>query len=203
MRKFLIAISIIILVLISVSCTPEQQEGTIHLEGDSVTFNTYYGTGVIGMHTSAEFAPGSTADYSPWGEAAKERLPRYVAEGKVETLIWALGLNDISKDRSGWTIEDEDTWSNLLVGVVPATSCIVLVKPWVLDFEGRPVEEMEELRLWIDNLSAAHPNMVTVDWRPILEANPGFTQDGVHIQAGSGGPEARDAMYREGVSRCG
>lgn len=203
-QNFIILFALLfVLVLVFAGCYPEQAKDSIHLEGDSVTFNTYWDTGVVGIHTSGEFAPGSSADYSPWGEAAADRVPKKVAEGKVDTLIWALGLNDISKDRSGWTSEDEDTWSNLLVGQIPETSCVVLVLPWVLDFYGRPIEEMEEMRQWTRDLAAAHPNMVVVDWKPVLEEHPEYSAtDGVHIDRGTGGAEARDALYRQGVSQC-
>ena len=203
MRKLFVVVLFVLAAFSCAACYPEQAPESIHLEGDSVTFNTYWDTGVQGIHTSGEFAPGSTADYSPWGEAATVRVPKKVAEGKVDTLIWALGLNDISRNRAGWSSVTEDIWSNLLVGEVPETSCVVLVLPWVLDFYGRPIEEMNKMRQWMQDLAAAHQNMVVVDWKPVLEEHPEYSAiDGVHIDKGSGGAEARDALYRQGVAGC-
>lgn len=185
---------------------PPQTEGTIHLEGDSVTFNVYYDGGVAPFFTTGEFVPGSSIDASWSGEAANTRVPRMVSEGKVDTLVWALGLNEIYLDPNHqWSSKYQWEWYDLLVDKVPSESCIVMVKPWVLPIGNttRPLSSMNALRKWIDDFAAAHPNVVTVDWKPILEANPGFSSvDGVHIEKGTGGAEARDVMYREGVSRC-
>jgi len=191
-----------------ITVTPAvQTPGTIHLEGDSVTFQTYYGTGVEAPFTSGEFVPGSTADKSWSGEAALTRIPKMVAQGKVETLVWALGLNEIFLDPNHeWGTKDQWIWYGLLFDEVPDESCIVMVKPWVLPIgnDVRPLHSMNAIRLWMDDFQAARENTVVVDWRPILEANPQFSPvDGVHLAAGSGAAEARDAMYREGIARCG
>jgi hypothetical protein len=197
-----------------VACEPtsptiptQQIPGTIHVEGDSVTFQTYYGTGVPAFFTTGEFVPGASADYSPNGYAANERVPAMVAQGKVETLVWALGLNEIFRDPNHeWATKDQGVWYDLLFHEVPEETCIVMVKPWVLPIgnDVRPLHSMNAIRLWMDDFNAARDNVVVVDWRPILEANPQYSpKDGVHLEPGSGAAEARDAMYREGIARCG
>lgn len=211
MRRFML----IVIPIIFAACAaceikvvpPPQKEGTVHLEGDSVTFNTYYDGGVPDFHTSGDFTPGSTADLSWSGEAADTRLPRAVAEGKVETLVWALGLNEIFVDpNKQWSGHYQWLWFDLLKYQTPASTCIVMVKPWVLpkDYPNRPLQALNAERGWIDAFAKTRPNTVVVDWKPILEANPHFSAtDGVHIDRGTGGAEARDAMYREGLARCG
>jgi hypothetical protein len=187
---------------------PAQRPGTIHFEGDSVTWNTYYGTGVAYPGTSGEWAPGNRIDLSPWGGAGMatiDRLPKELSAGKVDKLVWGLGLNEIGSQHE-WTVKHQLMWYDMLINHVPEETCIVMVLPWVLpvDWANRPLQEIMDLRVWIQNLAMDHSNIVLVDWRPILEANPGYSpEDGVHIKPGTGGPEARDAMYREGLARCG
>lgn len=204
MRKIFLVVAVFSAILICASCSPEQTQGTIHIEGDSLTFDTYWGTGLTAPFTSGEFAAGSSADFNPWGTPASVRLPQAVQAGEVDTLVWALGLNDISRAGGTWSPESQLIWYDLLVNITPAESCIVMIKPWVLNFDGRPVEQMNALRDWIDWLAANRPNTVVEDWKPLFEANPQWAMaDGVHILPDQGGPEARDAMYRQGVDRCG
>lgn len=210
MRKYIVALSL--LFAASGACKdpthtplPPQIEGTVHLEGDSVTWNTYWETGVsMAWASSSFFTPGQAIDKTPWkpDDIALDRVPRLVSEGKVDKLVWALGLNEIGLE--GWSVRYQLLWTDMLQNKVPSASCIVLVKPWVLpiDYPNRPLEDMNAIRLWIDQFAVTHPNVVLVDWKPIFEANPQYTKDGVHLEPGSGAAEARDAMYREGLSRC-
>lgn len=213
MRSFLASIFLACLVLLScVACQPpvpsttpiQQTPGTIHLEGDSVTFLTYYNQDVPGFWTSAEFVPGSSAAFNPAGEPAMKRVPRLVAEGKVEKLVWALGPNDIRIAKGTWSTTDQWIWYDVLANKVPADSCIVVAKPWVLSpgWAVFPEKALNALDAWIDAFAANHPNVVVVDWKPIFEAYPEYAApDGVHI-ATHEAAVARDAMYREGLSRC-
>lgn len=210
MRKFmfiLISIVIVSCVACDLNPYPTQTEGTVHLEGDSVTFNTYYAPGVTTHWTTSSFFcpgaridnPGFCADAVP----AKDRIPQLLEDGHVDVLVWALGLNEVLAE--GWSARYQLLWTDLLAQKVPSTSCIVLVKPWVLPIANaqRPIEAMHAIRKWMDDFASAHPNVVLVDWKPILEANPQFSpEDGVHITPDSGGPQARDAMYQEGVASC-
>lgn len=212
-RKFLILLCLCVLIVFLVACEPTppgpvypaQREGTVHIEGDSVTWNTYWDTGVDYTFTSGQWLPGSRIDLSPWnGHPALERLPDDLAAGNVDKLVWALGLNEISSQKA-WSIQHQLMWHDMLGNHVPEETCIVIVKPWVLpaDHAYRPLEAINSLRTWIDNFASIHPNVRLVDWKPILEANPNFAAtDGVHLDPGTGAAEARDAMYREGLSRC-
>lgn len=207
---FIRRIIAILIAGLSVACQPTTQptfpmqaQGTIHIEGDSVTLTTYFATGVSDdWFTSTNYAPGSTATASWTGIAARENIPKKVSEGKADTIVWALGLNDMLNN--GWTREDELIWTDILVNKVPPTSCVVIVKPWALPADTtRSPAALETVRTFIENFSADHENFVLVDWKPILEAHPEYSSDGVHIDAGTGGAEARDAMYREGIRSCG
>jgi hypothetical protein len=185
---------------------PAQREGTVHFEGDSVTWNTYYDNAVPYPGTSGEWLPGNRVDLSPWGgpgKATVDRLPQDLAAGNVGTLVWALGLNEIGSQKA-WTDTHAWMWFDLLVNHVPDETCVVMVKPWITPLDtSRPMTAMNKLRTWIDQLAQIRPNVVVVDWKPILEANPHYSgEDGVHIVLGSGGAEARDAMYRDGIARC-
>ncbi len=187
---------------------PTQTPGTVHLEGDSVTFNTYYGTNVShSWLTTESFCPGATIDNSGYCTdlpTALTRVPQLVQQGKVDKLVWALGLNEIA--REGWSIRYQLLWTDMLTNQVPDESCVVIVKPWILPIanKDRPLEAMNAIRKWIDDMAALNPNFVVVDWKPDLESHPEYASgDGVHLIAGSGAAEARDAMYREGLSLCG
>lgn len=213
-RKIVILMLVLLLIILAVACqpaptvapyvAPAQTEGTVHLEGDSVTFNTYYGTTMsLDYTTSSSYVPGSTIDANWSGEAAIDRVPRLLNEGKVDTLVWALGLNEVYLE--GWSLRYQLLWTDLLFQKIPSSSCIVMVKPWVLpsNYDKRPLDQMEALRSWIDQQAETHPNVVTVDWKPILEAHPEFSVvDGVHIDSGTDGALWRDAMYRDGVAQC-
>ena len=213
MRRLLIPILVSLGLLSCVACEPgitvtpptPQTPGTIHLEGDSVTFLTYYNQDVPGFWTSAEFVPGSSAAVNPAGEPAMKRVPRLVAQGKVDTLVWALGPNDIRIAKGTWSVPDQWIWYDVLANKVPAETCIVVAKPWVLSsgWATFPEKALNELSAWIDAFAKDHPNVVVVDWRPIFEAHPEYAApDGVHI-ATHEAAVARDAMYREGLARCG
>lgn len=184
---------------------PPQIEGTIHFEGDSVTWNTYWDTGVSYIGTSGQWLPGDRVDVSPWsGHPTLERLPKDLAAGQVDELLWALGLNEIGSQHA-WTVQHQLMWYDMLINYVPPATCVVIVKPWVLpmDYPNRPLSAINALRAWIDNFAANRPNTVVVDWKPVLETHPEFSpEDGVHLEPGMGGAEARDAMYREGLARC-
>lgn len=133
-----------------------------------------------------------------------KRVPRMVAQGKVKTLVWALGPNDIRIAKGTWSIQDQWIWYDVLANKVPASSCIVIAKPWVLPsgWATFPEKALNALSTWIDAFAANHPNVVVVDWRPIFESHPEYAApDGVHI-ATHEAAVARDAMYREGMSRC-
>ena len=184
---------------------PAQQAGTIHIEGDSVTFLTYYNSGVPGFWTSGEFVPGSSAAVNPANKPAMKRVPRMVAAGKISQLVWALGPNDIRIAKGTWSTQDQWIWYNVLANKVPAETCIVIAKPWVMPsgWATFPEKALNSLSSWIDAFAADHPNVVVVDWKPIFEAHPEYAApDGVHI-SGIPAAIARDAMYREGLSRCG
>ena len=203
MRKFMLTVIPIILV-VCVACEPPQIPSTVHLEGDSVTFQTYYTQPVPAFHTSGEFVPGSSAAYNPAGVAAKDRVPEMVTQGKVDTLIWALGPNDIRMAGGQWSSTDQWIWYDVLANKVPEESCIVIVKPWVLEggWDVFPEQALNDLSAWIDVFAASHPNVVVEDWKPIIEAHPEYmAADGVHI-ATYEAAVARDALYREGVARC-
>ena len=215
MKKFML-ICAVLGAVVCVGCEetphpsyPAQRPDTFHFEGDSVTWNTYYdGADTVPYWgTSGEWLPGNRVDFSPWGGADKatiDRLPQDLEAGNVGTLIWALGLNEIGSQKA-WTSTHQLMWFDLLVNHVPEETCIVIVKPWVLPLDtSRPPAAVDALRTWIDKLDGMRPNIEVVDWKPILQAHPEYSSvDGVHIVQGSGGAEARDAMYREGVSRCG
>jgi hypothetical protein len=220
MRKIVISL----ILLITIACTacdpvptpppppyvaPAQVEGTVHLEGDSVTWNSWYNGGVPHEYVSSAFyCPGSAIDnpgFCTEDIPAMTRVPQLLDQGKVDTLIWALGLNELHFE--GWSTRYQLLWTDLLGQKMPATSCIVMVKPHILNvgssYVTRTPEEMAAIRTWIDEFAATHPNVVTVDWMPILEAHPEYSSsDGVHLVEGTGAAEARDAMYREGLSRC-
>jgi len=214
-RRIVVALT----AMVAVACTacepapivtpnyPPQTEGTIHLEGDSVTFNTYWMTGISTFHTYGNFDPGSSADYNPYGEAAIDRVPEALADGTVDNLVWALGLNEIYRAADHlWTVKDQLIWTDLLQNKVPDESCVVIVKPWVLpaNYIVRPLASMNALRSWIDKFASDNSNVVLVDWKPILEASPQYSAiDGVHLDPDTGAAEARDAMMREGLTRCG
>lgn len=183
----------------------DQKEGTVHLEGDSVTFNTYYGTGIDqSWFTSASFFPGSdiVGSFDPEGPAMT-RIPKLLDEGKVDSLIWALGLNELYHE--GWSERYQLLWTDLLQNKVPDNSCIVMVKPWVLPQgqDVRPLTELVALRAWMDYFAQENPNVVLVDWKPILEMYPEYSPiDGVHIDANTEGPASRDYLYRNGLTMC-
>lgn len=210
MRKFVFALISIILVACA-ACEapippppPAQTEGTIHLEGDSVTFLTYYNEPIANFWTSAEFVPGSSAAYNPAGEPAKDRVPRLVGQGKVDKLVWALGPNDIRIAKGVWSVTDQWIWYDVLANDVPSSSCIVIVKPWVLSsgWDVFPEKALNDLSAWVDSFASTHPNVVVVDWKPIIEAHPEYmAPDGVHI-ATYDAAVARDALYREGLNNC-
>lgn len=212
-RNFLIFLCLCVLIVLLVACEPTppivhpvQTEGTVHIEGDSVTWNTYWDTGLQPDYaTTWNFTPGSAIDKAPWhpNDVTMTRVPKLVSEGKVDTLLWALGLNEIGLE--GWSPRYQVLWADMLWNKVPDETCIVIVKPWTLpqDHWNRKPADINALRAWIDNFAADRPNTVVVDWKPRLESSPHFSAaDGVHIDAGSGGAESRDAMYREGVARC-
>lgn len=211
MKRLLILILVSLGFLSCVACEPEitvtppvQTPGTIHLEGDSVSTLTYYNNGVEPFFTTGEFVPGSSAAFNPAGEPAMDRVPRLVTQGKVDTLVWALGPNDIRLAKGVWAVKDQWIWYDVLHNKVPAESCIVIAKPWVLPagWATFPEKALNDLSAWIDAFAEDHQNVVVVDWRPIIEAHPEYMHaDGVHI-ANHEAAVARDAMYRDGVSRC-
>jgi hypothetical protein len=134
-----------------------------------------------------------------------KRVPRMVAQGKVDKLVWALGPNDIRIAKGRWSTQDQWIWYDVLANKVPSSSCIVIAKPWVMQsgWATFPKAALDALSAWIDNFAANHPNVVVVDWKPIFEAHPEYAApDGVHI-SGQAAAVARDAMYREGISHCG
>ena len=208
-RNFLILLVLCVLIILLVACepNPNQTDGTVHVEGDSVTWNTYWDTGLMMDYaTTSSFSPGSAIDKAPWHptDVALDRVPELVSEGKVDTLLWALGLNEIGLE--GWSQRYQVLWADMLWNQVPDETCIVMVKPWTLpaDDWNRPRADINALRQWISDFAAERPHTVVVDWMPILKANPQFSAlDGVHIDPGTGGAEARDAMYREGLRNCG
>lgn len=185
---------------------PIQTPGTVHLQGDSVSFQTYYQTGVQSdWATSREVVPGQKIDVWGWGDfdPPMVSIPKLLEKKQVGTLVFALGLNEIASSE-GWSTRYQLLWTNLLQNQVPVSSCIVLVKPWVLPqgYTERPLSRVNAIRSWIDEFAATHPNVVVVDWKFVLELHPEYSaKDGVHLDT----PEsylARDGMYREGVSRC-
>lgn len=187
---------------------PAQAPNTVHLQGDSVTFNTYFETGLVPDYaTTSEFVPGASIDFYGWGmadkPAAMDTVPKLIEEGKVDRLVWALGLNEIYQ-KGGWTEYHRLLWTDLLYQKLPKESCLVIVKPWVTEaaYPLTSIDAIISLRDWINNLAAKRPNTVIVDWKPIFEAHPEYSLDGMHVEKGTGGPEARDAMYRSGLTRC-
>lgn len=214
-RKFALFLCVVVLMIVCVACQPgpapapqvysAQNPDTIHLEGDSVTFNTYYLTGIQKFSTSGDGWPGASVSKAGWGSdgPATQRVPRMLSERKVGTLVWAYGINEIAQDPSRqWTFANELYWIDLLVNRTPDTSCVVIVKPWVLQ-NALPITSMYNLRVFIDRIDRENANIVTVDWKPVVESNPHFLNvDGVHIEPGTGGPEARHALMQQGVSSC-
>ena len=182
---------------------PEQDPQTTHLLGDSATFTTYYGTSVTHDYaTSASITPGSTA-YADWdGYPATEEIPDLVAAGKMRRLVWALGLNEVFLE--GWDTRDELIWTDLLGQQTPSSTCIVLVLPWASDYDtSRPPAELDKVRAWMTTFAETHDNAVLVDWKPVILAHPEYhDESGVHLANGTGGPEARDNLYREGLAQC-
>lgn len=189
---------------------PAQAPNTVHLQGDSVTLNTYYQTNLVYDYaTTTSMVPGASIDIwglggNTEGEPAMTAIPKLVAEGKVDRLIWAMGLNEIWQKRT-WSDYHLLLWSDLLYNKIPKSSCIVMVKPWVtpLGNYAIPLSALNSLRAWIDDFATKRPNTVVVDWKPELDAHPEYSPaDGIHIALGTGGAEARDAMYRSGLTRC-
>lgn len=215
-RRMLILLILLVLIICAVACqppapfvpstTPAQTEGTVHLEGNSIMWNTYYDQGQsLDYTTSSNFVPGSTIDLN-WGgveNATVNRLPHQIQNGEVDTIVWDLGLNEVHLE--GWSVHYQLLTYDMLFQQIPESTCIVLVQQWVTPegLRGSQIPEIEKMRAWNDQMAVEHPNVVKVDWRPILEAHPEFSKnDGVHLDAGTGAAEARDAMYREGVAQC-
>ena len=185
---------------------PTQTEGTVHLQGDSVSFQTYYQTGIQSeWATSREVVPGQKIDVWGWGDfdPPMVSVPKRIERGEVDTLVWALGLNEIASSE-GWSLRYQLLWTNLLQNQLPVQSCLVMVKPWVLPqgYTERPLSRVNAIRSWIDDFAVTHKNVVVVDWKFVLDLHPEYSaKDGVHLDT----PEAalaRDGMYREGLNRC-
>lgn len=183
---------------------PAQVVGTTHLEGDSVTLNTYYLTTVrTDYATTTEFSPGARVDWAMTGDPAMVTVPNLARYGQVDRIVWALGLNEMFSDE-GFSIRYQLIWQDVLINKLPPKTCIVMVKPWILSSGNttRSMSRLPGIRAWMDKFAAAHSNVVLVDWEPFFSTHPEISPDGTHMTPDSAGPAARDAMYREGLSRC-
>lgn len=215
-RKVIVVLFLLIILIACVACNPTatpipvpaaypaQDSTRIHLEGNSITFNTYYSSvDHSWLAESSSFCGGTKIDspgFCTSDPTPQQRVTDLLEQGEVGVLVWALGENEILHE--GWSQRYQLLTYDLLFQKVPSTTCIVMVKGWTDARDTkRPRAQMEAWRTWIDQQAAAHPNVVTVDWKPLLEANPGWSNDGTHLieQAAF---EARDNMYREGVAQC-
>lgn len=186
MRLTKLVATAVLLVGSGVACQP-QQEGTLVIEGDSITWGWMLSGGGDGaIHAT----PGASIDWcpDPWFPgcvAPDEHLFAETLAGRAAVVEVRLGTNDTV---NGWDESDEAAWTAALEGIRNRSepdSCVVLVLPWLVEpVSAERRAEVDEARAWL-----VGTGLPTVDWRPYME-RPGVAgPDGVHLTTVDGSDE--------------
>lgn len=184
MRRFMKLTAVVALLAGGgVACQP-QQEGTLVIEGDSITWGWMLSGGGDG---AVHATPGASINWCPDGwfkdcVPPNEHLAATTQAGRAAIVEVRLGTNDTA---NGWDERDETAWTATLQDVRNRSepdSCVVLVLPWlVAPVSVERLAEVDEARAWL-----VGTGLPTVDWRPYME-RPGVAgPDGVHLTSVDG-----------------
>jgi len=214
MRKyFTTLVTLAALSAILVGCKTEPVPDRVAVTGDSVTLQAilYHDNGIMtDWDSSGKVNNGWRADHSIG------RVQEDVAtEGtSPEVLVVAFGHNywqDFSPER-------QKTFRDLLQAP-HEDACVVAVMPWYTGSNPTHLSRIEQVRLvayhqgLLSNDNPDVPDIVLVDWKPIVDANPEYHwHDGVHLPMDeewhNATPEMVTAgnayaqMMQDGVDEC-
>lgn len=168
---------------------PTQTEGTVHVEGDSVTWQSAYFGGDYSFASSVNATIGASVHecpsvYVPGCRPAMQVVPETVDNLGADVVVTALGLNDVNAN-GGWDDFDVVNWTHTFQNELPAETCLVIVLPGVLPpAGGRNMAEMAEMREWMINFAAGREHSVVLDYQAVVNNNPWvLDEDGVHVAA--------------------
>lgn len=165
--------------LTAFGCKSEPVPERVAITGDSVTLQAmlYADNGVINDWDSKEKVMlGWRAEHSI------DQVQDDVAgeETSPEVLVVAFGHNywqDFSTERQ-MVLRD-------LLQAPHEDACVVAVMPWYTGPNETHLARIEQVRLVLYHQSTLSNNIVLVDWKSIVDANPGYHYfDGVHLPMG-------------------
>lgn len=171
----------------------------VAMAGDSVIWQSMlYGGNYPGYDTEAKVYPGWRATH------AQPRVIQDVAGTSTspDVLVIEFGHNYTQLG------PNEQAELFAITFAPHFATCVVWVKPHPAPHNTTVINQVRQA---IDDLAAARSHTVTVDWSPIVQANPEFlNEDGVHLNVPEwyyGVPVQAPAvafseMVNEGISRC-
>lgn len=190
-------------------CQPVPEPGTTDLVSDSIGTQAMLAGG--GLDTQPEDLDTEALGL---GWTAADALPvvrEHVADGRPETLVVALGVNDASLRHGGWTWADVAIWVDLFDAPHP-DACVVVVLPAVGDGASTELtREVDKARHGIDALAGQREGpTVVVDWGAVIAIDQTLlADDDVHLARGDGpygistyAAEAATSLYWQGTAQC-
>lgn len=180
---------------------PVQTPGSLVVEGDSVMWQYMIAGGRAdwpGADIHVGPGDGLWHCYTTWDPdctTSAAHISDAVAAGRADQVYIAHGANDSSPSNGGWTQADIVAWEAVLFDVIPASSCVVLLKPFVTDPQPAAFKDgVAAAGAWMDAVAARRPNTHTVAWEPYLLAPNVMMFDGAHLKDSGEGPTIFDAL---------
>lgn len=191
---------------------PVQTEGTVLIEGDSITWQFALAGGgaefpSATFHTGPGWTMNTCVDGAMGAECLQPPLPNVrekVAAAAADTTVYLLGTNDANTTwNGGWSGYDDQVWTEGLLAP-PGDACVTVVLPYT----ETTTHDIDEARSWMEQAAALLGNVHTVDWKPYALQPGVLDSDGVHLSRDENGKvtqvayEARRAVIAEALAAC-
>jgi len=166
---------------ISVNVQNPPVPASVHVLGDSITIQAFYG------HGYGVGAPGDLMVTAGLGWRVQEVQPDATAQAALrrpEIQLVALGTNDsgVVFGGDGWTTADLDRTTTLL-NTPHRRACKVLVTPgYGPGVNPAQAVQIDEAVTDMVALDQSRIDVVSVSWQDVINANPGIIDpDGIHL----------------------
>lgn len=212
----LLAIIAALFTLTTACEVPTQIEGTVLVEGDSLTRQWIDNNGDLiwengiqpgnvhaGYGWRADWCGGSWSPCYGYGPAVDNVRGASLEDHSVDTLVWLMGNNDASPHQGGWTFEDEQTWNTVFRIWLNPDSCLVYL---TLYNENSPEmqAEFDKANAYMERVRDTRPNTHIVYWDGYtMESNEKvLAEDGMHLADTRLAIERRADAIEAGMRMC-